>query len=324
MKAKYISLSLIAASLILSGCTSYKQPITRKSQFADMSASQMRELIINTAREKNWAVCDAGTNKLRVDSTVKLWRIYLDITYNETGYSITPNTRISPLVNKEGKVRKLVNAQAIRFDNYLRTAQQAHIPFYDTGAIQKCINYEPVKWSRDGFFGGRTVINTAFAWAEAPVAAGTDAKFKTTVFGGPAPQNIADSMLERMNTLQTESNRNVSGNKSAYLIKIKFTEFSEDRTSDEQEISDSMHASQQATMNVAVADPRTGKDVCYLQLTARTPTGYDVGYANRKDFAITRYLGLALWNTLEIKLMNKPEKLLTDYPDKAQYVHRPQ
>ena len=316
MRSSTIIAIALSSIVFLSGCAHYK-PIVKISEFSNLSESEIRNTIIKTAISREWNICEFSQNKFRVDKITYNWPIYLNISYSQGKYQITPNTKLTTLVDRDGNVRSLLNTQALRFDNYIRyQIKKQALAHIEVPSIPKCINYESISRYKVGFWGWRSTISSEFGWENQPVHLNLKEKFYAVINGGSAPPKLDESLQERIDThLLVADQRGIKGTAS-YSIEMKFTGFKHLSVGAVNDFMWPSAASQILTLEATVKENDSGKNICYVHLHISTPTGGWVGIINKSSNIITRHLGRALWNTLEEKLMNKNSSQLTDYVKK--------
>ena len=109
-KTKFFLASVLAGSLLVSGCASKREPMQFSGENNDKTLAQVRNAVIQAAHRNDWLICEEADGTLRADIIHRQDKVYADIHYDETGFLVTPNLKYSTLVNDDGSVRQIGRA----------------------------------------------------------------------------------------------------------------------------------------------------------------------------------------------------------------------
>lgn len=168
-KTKIFLASVLAGSLLVSGCASKRDPMQFSGENNDKTLAQVRNAVIQAAHRNDWLICEEADGTLRADIIHRQDKVYADIHYDETGFLVTPNLKYSTLVNDDGSVRRAVNNHVKRLSKLI-TLRLANKVQEEPILIPACRNYDSVEFNK---FGSERsplpYVTVGFTWLNKPV-----------------------------------------------------------------------------------------------------------------------------------------------------------
>lgn len=159
-------LSLIAISIILTGCASPRDPMRFTGNAYGKTKNQIRNSIIEAATKNNWFICDTEDGRLRADTLFKRGKIFTDIIYAKDGFLIKPNAKYTTYAKEDGSVHRSVNnitKRLYKFVSIRLTYPIQEEPY----KIPTCINYDSMHSDDYGItFGSKAYVSIGFAWVK--------------------------------------------------------------------------------------------------------------------------------------------------------------
>lgn len=167
-KTKFFLASVLAGSLLVSGCASKREPMQFSGENNDKTLAQVRNAVIQAAHRNDWLICEEADGTLRADIIHRQDKVYADIHYDETGFLVTPNLKYSTLVNDDGSVRRAVNNHIKRLSKLI-SLRLANKVLEEPVLIPACRNYDSVEFKKFGSERSPLPYVTAgFTWLNKP------------------------------------------------------------------------------------------------------------------------------------------------------------
>lgn len=296
-------------ALVLTGCAG-NAPLVYTNETIDATENQVRNVIIQTAKQYHWNVCQAEGKQLRADLTYKKWKVFEDIDYGENYYRISPNLEYTTLAREDGTVHRAVNNLTKRLDRQVRlefrtVSRQTEKPL----EISPCVSYDYTDTEKLGvIFGARVYVTTNFAWLHEAVQLPKGTKFQIKVNRvdpslGISQENVV-SMQDRMHEYLQDRELLGSNHKTDYLIKLDFKSSSEHSRGGFLDFGNLADSHEQLQVHATIKSPQ-GQSICVIDSSTRADTSGFTGIINKSTNKVTAGVSKGILDSLEKYLIAK-------------------
>ena len=305
MKNHMKKLLLVSLVLALSGCASYRDPMTFTRTTTFNSEDYVRNCIIRTAQKNHWGICDIGNNTFLVDMNWKKWKLFANVEYTPNSITVTPELDLITLKDEQGKVHRSINNLSKMMSNLINQSFYNMDKVLEPIPVSRCKKFESVETIQGGnFIINRRFSNIAFAWEDQPVKLPETTNFTLEIVpNDQVPEELMGSVHERLEQFLSERGLADDKTNKPYHLKITFKDYDAESLGAVGDFF--LHTgSKDLMVEAEVSDPDK-KPICYAYITTKSEEGGWTGIIHKASNSLTRNLANDLLNILEIKLMGK-------------------